>query len=162
MCTKSYSTRFVCLSLHFFIKICRVLISILCEAAPPPLWYTTSVTWQGYNMVMNDISKESCVSRGDDVPMTKNRLSYKRCTARLISVCLIIWNRRALLIYSNVLNLVPNHGTRTLLLVDYYGLVSLFGQIRVLCLMSSVDWNPLPLKNTYLPMHITTTHHISC
>ena len=43
--------------------------------------------------------------------------------------------------------------------VGYYGFVLLFGQIRVLCLMSSVDWNPLPLINTYPPLHITTTHH---
>ena len=62
----------------------------------------------------------------------------------LTSICLTIWNRRDLLIYSNVLNLVPNHGTRILSLVGYYGLVLLFGQIRVLCLMSSVDWNPSP------------------
>ena len=43
---------------------------------------------------------------------------------------------------SNLLNLVPNHGTRILSLVGYYGLVLLFGQIRVFCLMTSVDWNP--------------------
>ena len=67
----------------------------------------------------------------------------------LTSICLTIWNRRDLLIYSNVLNLVPNHGTRILSVVGYYGLVLLFGQIRVFCLMSSVDWNPLPLINTY-------------
>ena len=86
----------------------------------------------------------------------------KRCTTRLTSICfsLTICIRRVLLIYSNVLNLVPNYGTRTLSLVGYYGLVLLFGQIRVLCLMSSVDRNPLPLINTYPPMHITTTHNI--
>ena len=53
----------------------------------------------------------------------------KRCNTRLTSICLTIWNRRDLLIYSNALNLVPNHGTRILSLVGYYGLVLLFGQI---------------------------------
>ena len=30
-----------------------------------------------------------------------------------------------------------------------------------LLFMSTIDWNPLPLINTYPPMHITTTHQIS-
>ena len=35
MCTKSYSKRFLYLSLHFFIKLYRVLILPLYEAIPP-------------------------------------------------------------------------------------------------------------------------------
>ena len=71
---------------------------------------------------------------------------------------------RALLIYSNVLNLVANHGTRILSLVGYYGLVLLFEQIRVLCLMSSVDWNPSPDK--YIIIRLCTlllhmTYHVN-
>ena len=67
-------------------------------------------------------------------------------------------------IYSNVLNLVPNHGTRILSLVGYYGLVLLFGQIPVLCLMISVDWNPSPDKYNSiglctLLLHIT--YHVN-
>ena len=62
-------------------------------------------------------------------------------TVTVPEIYLTIWNRRDLLIYSNVLNLVPNHGTRILSLVGHYGLVLLM-DIQVFCLMSSVDWNP--------------------
>ena len=43
-------------------------------------------------------------------------------------------------------------------IVCYYDLVLLFGQIRVLCLMSSVDWNP-PLINTCAYTHYFYTSH---
>ena len=73
---------------------------------------------------------------------------------------LTIWNGRDLLIYSKVLNLVPNHGTRILLLVGYYGLVLLFWQIRVFCLMSFIDWNPSPDQYISAYAHYYYTSHI--
>ena len=113
---------------------------------------------------MDNISKGSCVSRGGgDVPLTKIRISLKRCATNKVNkcvVCLTIWNRRVLLIYSNVLNLVPNKGTRILSLVGYYSLVLLFGQIRVPCLMSSIDWNPSPDKYISAYAHYYYTSHI--
>ena len=104
----------------FFIRLSRVLNFFLYDAVPPPppLWYTTSVTRQVKNMVMNIISKGSCVSRGNNVPLIKNRFS-KKVYKRLTSICLTIWNRRALLFYSFVLKLVPNNGTRILSLVVF-------------------------------------------
>ena len=57
---------------------------------------------------------------------------------------------------------VPNHGTRILSLVGYYGLVLLFGRIRVLCLMSSVDWNPSPDKYICLcTLLLHFTYHVN-
>ena len=62
-----------------------------------PLWYTTSVTWQVKNMVTNNISKGSCVSRvGGRCSIDKKPPLIKRCTTRLTSICLTIWNRRDL------------------------------------------------------------------
>ena len=57
-------------------------------------------------------------------------------------------------------NLVPNHGTRILSLLGYYGLVLLFGQIRVFCSMSSVDWNPSPDKYISVYAHYYYISHI--
>ena len=111
-------------------------------------------------MEMNNISKGSCVSRGGGCSIDQNRLSKKRCTTRLTSICLTIWNRRASLIFSNVLNLVPTHGTRALLFVGYYRLVLLFWQNRVLCLMSSVDWISSSDKYISAYAHYYYTSHI--
>ena len=73
-----------------------------------------------------------------------------------------IGNRRDLLIYSNVLNLVPNHGTRTLSLVGYYGLVLLFGQIRVVFYvirwLKRFPWS-IHIRLCTLLLHIT--YHVN-
>ena len=103
-------------TIYRYRMICLVLLYFFLYEAPPPLWYTTSVTWQVYNMVMDNISKGSCIpfggGGGETCSIDQKPPLIKSCTARLISICLTIW--WALLIYSNVLNLVPNHGTRIL------------------------------------------------
>ena len=70
---------------------------------------------------MSNISKGSCVSQegGGAMFHWPWTASNKKVTTRLNSICLTIWNRRALIIYSAVLNLVTNQGTRILFLIGF-------------------------------------------
>ena len=74
MCTKSYSTRFLCFSLYFCIRLHRALNFFLYEAVPPVIHnflHMASVE-QGNEY---HIKRKLCITEGNDVPLTKNRLS---------------------------------------------------------------------------------------